>query len=48
MPWIKIDFTADIERANAQVLPLVLTAEGNRHTEMTITEDLTRSLAQGL
>ncbi len=28
MPWIEIDFTADIERANAEVLPRILTAEG--------------------
>ncbi len=28
MPWIEIDFAADIERATAEVLPRILAAEG--------------------
>jgi choline kinase len=31
VPWIEIDFLADIERANAEILPRILTAEANRH-----------------
>ena len=30
MPWIEIDFAADIEHANAVILPRILTAEGDR------------------
>jgi len=30
MPWIEIDFSADIERAKAEVLPRILTAESIR------------------
>jgi hypothetical protein len=48
MLWIEIDFTADIERANAEVLPRILTAEGNRRAAMMIKQDMTRGLAQGL
>ena len=30
VPWIEIDFAADIERANAEILPRIMTAEGKR------------------
>lgn len=36
LPWIKIDFAADIERANGEVLPRILTAECNRRAAMMI------------
>jgi len=39
MPWIEIDFVADIARANAEVLPRILTAEGNRRAAMMIKRD---------
>ncbi len=48
MPWIKIDFTADIERANADVLPRILMAEGDRGAAMMIKRDMNRGVAQGL
>ena len=47
MPWIEIDFTADIERTNAEVLPRILTAEGNCRGAMTSKRDVNRGLAQG-
>ena len=28
MPWIEIDFAADIERATREILPRILAAEG--------------------
>ncbi len=43
MPWIEIDFAADIERANAEVLPRILTAEGNRRTALMIKRDMDRA-----
>ncbi len=45
---IEIDFAADIERANAEVLVRILTAEGNRRAALMIKRDMDRSLAQGL
>ena len=35
-PWIEIDFAVDIERANTEVLPLILAAKDNRPTVMMI------------
>ncbi len=43
MPWIEIDFAADIERANAEVLPRILTAERSRRTGMMIKRDMDRA-----
>jgi choline kinase len=42
MPWIEIDFAADIARANAEVLPRILKAEGNRRAAMFIKPDVDR------
>ena len=47
-PWIEIDFAADIERANDEVLPRILTAEGNRRAAMTIEPDMARGETQRL
>ena len=41
-PWIEIDFADDIERANAEVLPRILTAGGNRRTAMISKRDMDR------
>ena len=48
MPWIEIDFAADIERANAEVLPRILTAEGNRRAAIMIKRDKDRGETQRL
>ncbi len=48
MPWIEIDFAADIERAKAEVLPRILAAEDNRHAAMTIKRDMDRGETQRL
>ncbi len=48
MPWIEIDFAADIARANAEVLPRILTVEGNRRAAMTIERDLAQGETQRL
>ena len=48
MPWIEIDFAADIERANAEVLPRILKAERNRRAAMMIQRDMDRSETQRL
>ena len=36
MPWIEIDFAADIERANSAVLPRILKAASNNSAMMMI------------
>ncbi len=48
IPWIEIDFAADIERAKAEVLPRILTAVGHRRTAMTIERDMARGETQTL
>lgn len=48
IPWIEIDFAADVERANAEVLPRILTAEGNRRAVSTIERDMARGETQML
>ena len=47
-PWIEIDFAADIERANAEILPRILKAEGNRRAGMMIKRDMDRVETQRL
>lgn len=47
-PWIEIDFAADIERANAEVLPRILTAAGKRRAGMMIKRDMDRCETQRL
>ena len=39
-PWIEIDFAADIERANVEVLPRILAAEDTRRTAIMINPDM--------
>jgi choline kinase len=39
-PWIEIDFAADIERANAEVLPRVLSVENTRRAAIMIKPDM--------
>ena len=39
MAWTEIDFAADVERANADILPRILTAEEDRSLVMTIERD---------
>ncbi len=48
LPWIEIDFAADIERANAEILPRILTAEGSRHAAVTIKREMARGEIQVL
>ncbi len=48
LPWLEIDTAADIERANAEILPRILTAEGSRRAAMTIERDLARGETQSL
>lgn len=43
VPWIEIDFAVDIERAMAEVMPRILTAEGNRHAARMIEPGLQSS-----
>ncbi len=42
LPWIEIDFAADIERANGEILPRILTAERSRRAAMMIKRDIAR------
>ncbi len=39
MAWTEIDFAADVERANAEILPRILTADGDRRAVMRIKRD---------
>jgi choline kinase len=48
VPWIEIDFAADIERAHADVLPRILAAEGHRRAPMTLEPDMARGETQRL
>ncbi|MDP6352855.1 MAG: hypothetical protein QF827_11550 [Alphaproteobacteria bacterium] len=36
MAWAEIGFDADVERNNAEIVPRILTAEGDRRAVMTI------------
>ncbi len=47
IPWREIDFAADIERANAEGLPRIWTAENSRATIL-IRRDMHRGVVQGL
>ncbi len=46
MPWIEIDFAADIERANSEVLPRILKAESDSGAALKIKGDKDRYMAQ--
>jgi choline kinase len=48
MPWIEIDFAADIERANAVVLPRIVAAEDDRRAAILIKPDLVQGDMQTL
>jgi choline kinase len=48
MPWIEIDFAADIERANDEILPRIVTAQGHRRAAMTVERDMARGETQML
>ncbi len=48
VPWIEIDFAADIERANAEILPRILTAEGSRRAGTRIKRDMDQGETQRL
>ena len=46
IPWIEIDFAADIERANTVVLPLILAAKGRRGVEIMGNRDMEQAETQ--
>jgi choline kinase len=48
MPWIEIDFASDIERANNEILPRILTTAGNRRTSKKVKAGADGSAAQDL
>jgi len=48
MPWIEIDFAADVERANSEILPQILSATGNREAEPIINLAMGRGEVQRL
>jgi choline kinase len=48
LPWIEIDFAADVERANAEILPRILTAAREHRTSIRIGGDVATSAAQDL
>lgn len=48
MPWIEIDFAADIERANTVILPLIQTAKKERATAVRAIRDIEPIVTQTL
>ncbi len=51
MPWIEIDFAADVERATSEIPPRILgilAAEGSASAMMRGGGEIGRSLKQGL
>ncbi|HER26818.1 MAG TPA: phosphocholine cytidylyltransferase family protein [Rhodospirillales bacterium] len=48
VPWIEIDFAADIECANTDVLPRILMAESKRHAPILSKRDMVRGERQGI
>ena len=48
MPWIEIDFAADVERATSEILPSILAAEGRASAMMRGGGEAGRSLERGL
>jgi choline kinase len=48
IPWIEIDFAADVERATSEILPRILAAEGRGSAMMRDGGETGRSLEQGL
>jgi|TARA_B100002003_G_C14079043_1_gene519123 choline kinase len=45
LPWIEIDFAADIERANVEVLPRILTADADRRASRMIKRGMSQDAA---
>ncbi len=48
MPWIEIDFAADVERATSEILPRILAAEGSAGATMRPVGGPDRVLEQGV
>ena len=48
MPWIEIDFAADIERANTVVLPLIQAAKEERVAAFRAIRDIEPIVTQTL
>ena len=48
LPWIEIDFAADIERANVETLPRILTAASEHRSSTRIEGDMDRSAVKDL
>ena len=48
MAWIKIDFAADIERANSEVLPRILSADDDHGVATIISQITSQSETQRL
>jgi hypothetical protein len=48
MPWIEIDFAADVERATSEILPRILAAEGSASAIMKVGGTTGRNWQQGL
>ena len=46
LPWIEIDFVADVERANAEILPRIVTATAKRRGATIIKGDMDNGAAQ--
>ena len=46
LPWIEIDFAADVERANAEILPRIVTATAKRQGATMIEGDTDKGAAQ--
>jgi len=46
MPWIEIDFAADIKRAKTEILPRILTAEHNRRAATMIQRNMEQGETQ--
>jgi len=48
IPWIEIDFAADIERANTEILPRILAVEDSRRAAMITRRDMEQGETQSL
>ena len=48
MPWIEIDFAADIARANTEILPRIMQAAGRRHAPQVVKGGLQGGAARDL
>ena len=48
LPWIEIEFSADVDRAEAEILPRINAAAAKRHTIKTIKGEMNKGAAQNL